>query len=269
MLESWLRRWSCRLVTGRVAIVLAEVVAVVLRPRRARRLADAVEVLALGAVLPVLTLGAAELRAVDRGRPFVADTVAAALRRPLALALAGVLGTRDPLGQRLEGRRRFLLRLEKRVLLEHLLDFLVQLERRELQQPDRLLQLRRQRQMLRQPDLKRRLHDMTTRRTASCNRSERTAYEDTAGPPPGRPKAGRAPPGGSERSERGGVKPGPPPGRPKAGRAPSGGSERTRERGGPMNYMRKFSPRYTLRTSALATISAGVPSASTRPSLMM
>ena len=34
-------------------------------------------------------------------------------------------------------------------------------------------------------------------------------------------------------------------------------------------YIRKCSPRYTLRTSALVTISPGVPSASTLPSLMM
>jgi hypothetical protein len=39
--------------------------------------------------------------------------------------------------------------LEKRVLVEHLLDFLAELQRGELQQPDRLLQLRRERQMLR------------------------------------------------------------------------------------------------------------------------
>ena len=36
-----------------------------------------------------------------------------------------------------------------------------------------------------------------------------------------------------------------------------------------IRYILKFSPRYTLRTSALATISSGVPSASTAPSLMM
>ena len=41
--------------------------------------------------------------------------------------------------------------LQKRVLVQHLLDFLAQLQRRELQQTNRLLQLRRQRQMLRNP----------------------------------------------------------------------------------------------------------------------
>ncbi len=60
---------------------------------------------------------------------------------------------RQPLGERLEARRRLFLGLEERVLLEHLLDFLVQLERRQLEQPDRLLQLRRQREMLREADL--------------------------------------------------------------------------------------------------------------------
>jgi 2-C-methyl-D-erythritol 4-phosphate cytidylyltransferase len=45
-----------------------------------------------------------------------------------------------------------------------------------------------------------------------------------APPPPGRPKAGAAPSGGSERQRAWGATP-PPPGRPKAGAAPSGGSE--------------------------------------------
>ena len=79
--------------------------------------------------------------------------VAAGLGGALGLALAGALGRRDRLGERLERRRALLLDLEERVLLEHLLDFLVQLERGQLQQPDRLLQLRRQREVLRQPEL--------------------------------------------------------------------------------------------------------------------
>jgi aminomethyltransferase len=49
--------------------------------------------------------------------------------------------------------------------------------------------------------------------------------------PPGRPKEGCAPSGGSEQSERGGCHPSLPPGRPKEGCAPSGGSEQS-ERGG-------------------------------------
>ncbi len=88
----------------RVAIGVVDV-AVVLGAGLAGRLADAVEVLALGAVLPVVALGAAEIgRAVDR-RHVVAAAVAAALRRPLGLALAGVLGARQPLRERLERRR--------------------------------------------------------------------------------------------------------------------------------------------------------------------
>ena len=135
-----------------------------LRARLAGRLADAVEVLALGAVLPVLAVGAAELGgAVDRGRLAVVGAVAARLGGALGLALAGALGARQPLGERLEGRRRLLLGLEERVLLEHLLDFLVQLERRQLEQPDRLLQLRRQRQVLRKADLEGLLHGARVR----------------------------------------------------------------------------------------------------------
>ena len=53
---------------GGVAVAVVELVDVVVGARLARRLADAVEVLALGAVLPVVALGAAELGgAVDRG----------------------------------------------------------------------------------------------------------------------------------------------------------------------------------------------------------
>ena len=67
MPESWPRRWSCRLCVARVAVAVVESSPSLLRARLARRLADAVEVLALGAVLPVLALGGAELgRAVDR-----------------------------------------------------------------------------------------------------------------------------------------------------------------------------------------------------------
>ena len=52
----------------RVAVALVELVAVVDGARLARRLADAVEVLALGAVFPVVAVGRAEFGAVDRLR---------------------------------------------------------------------------------------------------------------------------------------------------------------------------------------------------------
>ena len=54
----------------------------------------------------------------------------------------------------------------------------------------------------------------------------RAAIEANAPPPPGRPKAGAAPSGGSERTAGAWGQQFPPPGRPKAGAAPSGGSER-------------------------------------------
>ena len=112
------------------------------------RFADAVEVVALGAVLPVFALGRAELGAVD-ARPRPRPVAAFGLRVGLV-----ALGGRRTLGRRrIERRRRFLVGFEEGVLLEHLLDFLVQLERGQLQQADRLLQLRRQRQVLRQADL--------------------------------------------------------------------------------------------------------------------
>jgi hypothetical protein len=95
----------------RVAIGVVDV-AVVLGAGLAGRLADAVEVLALGAVLPVLALGAAEFgRTVDRRH--VVAAVAAAFGRPLGLALAGTLGARQSLRQRLERRRGLFLSLEE------------------------------------------------------------------------------------------------------------------------------------------------------------
>ena len=121
--------------------------------RAAGRLADAVEVVALGAVLPVVALGGAELGAVDAGRLVGAPSPPGSAARSDSRSPARSAGV-GALGERLERRRRVFLGLEEGVLLEHLLDFLVQLERRQLQQPDRLLQLRRQRQVLREADLK-------------------------------------------------------------------------------------------------------------------
>jgi hypothetical protein len=120
---------------------------------RRRRLADAVEIVALGAVGPVLALGGAEFGIVDAARFGLGADLVARRRRLVARR-------RRALGHRLlEHRRRMLLvRLQERVLFEHLLDFLLQLERRQLQQADRLLQLRREGQMLREPYLQRRLH---------------------------------------------------------------------------------------------------------------
>jgi hypothetical protein len=151
---------------GGVAVAAIELVTVVVGTRLARRFADAVEVFAFGAVLPVFAFGAAEVgSAVDRGdvvATAVAGAVGAGLGGAFALAFTGPLGAREAFRQRLECRRRFFLGLEKRVLLEHLLDFLVQLERRQLQQPDRLLKLWRQRQVLTESDLKRLLHSAPT-----------------------------------------------------------------------------------------------------------
>ena len=55
-----------------------------------------------------------------------------------------------------------------------------------------------------------------------------------------------------------------------SGLSPLGGQRITRsdKRGGHIHIL-KCSPKYTRRTSALFTISEGVPSASTVPSLMM
>ncbi len=123
---------------------------------RTRQLADAVEVVGFGAVLPVFALGGAEVVALDFGDGGFAITPVAAVAAfsfvTLVCRLAGSLGRCGVVGQR------FVVGFQEGVLLEHLLDFLLQLQRRELQQPDRLLQLRRQRQVLRQADLQGRLH---------------------------------------------------------------------------------------------------------------
>jgi hypothetical protein len=155
--------------------------------RAAGRLADAVEVLALGAVLPVVAIGGAEVLAIHRLR--LVGRVRAGLGGPLGLALSGAFRRGRPLRHRLEGPGELLLGLEERIRLEHLLHLLVQLERRELQETDRLLQLRRQRQVLREPDLE------------GCLHAGRRAV----------PKPGSAPSRGSElrerrdRCERGGI----------------------------------------------------------------
>ena len=115
-----------------------------------RRFADAVEVVALGAVLPVLALGGAEFLGADLGHGLAGVGGVGAVA---VVAVAGPVG-RLALGRRVEGTgRRIVLGFQKRVLVEHLPHFLVQLQRGQLQQPDRLLQLRRQRQVLRQADL--------------------------------------------------------------------------------------------------------------------
>ena len=121
--------------------------------------ADAVEIVAFGAVFPVVALGAAELGSVHAGRLFGAAVSAVLAFGQLVLLALGALVSRgaDALESELH-RRVVFLDIQEWVLLEHLLDFLVQFQRRELQQPDRLLQLRRQRQVLRQPDLERGFH---------------------------------------------------------------------------------------------------------------
>ena len=76
------RRWSCRLGDGCRGRCALEVVAVVVAAARpAGRLADAVEVVALGAVLPVVALGAAELGALSIAGRLVAGVAAVAPRR--------------------------------------------------------------------------------------------------------------------------------------------------------------------------------------------
>ena len=146
----------------RGAVLAVEVfVAVAARAGCGRRqLADAVEIVALGAVLPVVALGGAEFGRVHAGRLVGAIGPDA---RVLGFGL-GPLGAGTGAGAGLEaverqlGRDGLLFRLEERVLFHHLLDLLVQFQGRELQQTDRLLQLWRQRQMLGQADLQRGLH---------------------------------------------------------------------------------------------------------------
>ena len=151
------------------ALVHLVFVAVAARSRaaaRGRRLADAVEVVALGAVLPVLARGGAEVAVADFGqrRALVAACAVVALRGARTLAVralrarAGAVVGEAAVQRRLVGVGRVLVEVQEGVLVEHLPDLLVQLQRGELQQPDRLLQLRRQRQVLRDPDLQRGLH---------------------------------------------------------------------------------------------------------------
>eukprot|EP01136_Pigoraptor_vietnamica_P012868 Opistho-1_new@53237 len=139
---------------GAAALHGVELVAVVVAGL-AGRLTDAVEVLALGAVLPVLALGGAEIGRVHRHGLGVGGHLGP---RALPGFVGLALGDRGALHRCVERGRRVFLHFEEGVLLQHLLDFLVKLERGQLQQPDRLLQLRRQRQMLRKTDLQGRLH---------------------------------------------------------------------------------------------------------------
>src|SRR5690606_8094478 len=111
-----------------VAVLRLEVVAVVARAAGPGRFADAVEVVALGAVLPVLALGGAEFVAVGAALGLGAFGGGIGAGR-LGLALAGALGRAQALGQRLGRRRVVFVRFEKGVLVEHLLDLLLQLER--------------------------------------------------------------------------------------------------------------------------------------------
>ncbi len=131
------------------------------------QLGDAVEVLALGAVFPVVALGGAELGAVDAGR--LVGVGGAGLDARLGLlALGAALAGGGALVRRL-GRGRFLVDLQERVLLEHLVDLLLQLQRGELEQADRLLELRCQCEVLRQAQLQRRLHRHRVRHILKCS----------------------------------------------------------------------------------------------------
>ena len=137
-------------------------------------------------------------------------------------------------------RSRLIRELQKRVLVQHLLDFLAQLQRRELQQTNRLLQLRRQRQMLR--NAKRQplfhaapkpLHPPSTRRGTGL-----------AGPQVSAPGGGRtlhavSVKGGSQAAPRNRLSRA-------AGAAPGGGRElhEVSDKGGePHGYILKCSPR--------------------------
>lgn len=141
-----LQRFRRRLRLGPLVVVARG------RGRAARRLADAVKVVALGAVLPVVALGGAEFlgaHLLPRGR--VAG-------RRLGLGLRDAFLAFLALGQTLlrgGGQRgvEFLVGLQQRIAGEHLLHLLVELQRRQLQQTDGLLQLRRQREMLGQANL--------------------------------------------------------------------------------------------------------------------
>ena len=120
------------------------------RARRGGQLADAVEVIGLGAVGPVLPLRAAELCSVELSAGVLAlgTHLARRIALGLLLPLAGAVGGRGALQGRLPHGAGVVLGLQEGVLFEHLLDFLVQLQRGQLQQADGLLQLRRERQVL-------------------------------------------------------------------------------------------------------------------------
>mmetsp|Transcript_42777 Transcript_42777/g.69785 ORF Transcript_42777/g.69785 Transcript_42777/m.69785 type:complete len:363 (-) Transcript_42777:210-1298(-) len=133
---------------GFLALALAVIVAAA-GAAAGRQLADAVEVVALGAVLPVLALGAAEVLGAQFGGIAALGLAGRGLGAALGRRVRSQLGRAD---------RELLLRLQQRVAGEHLLDLLVQLQRRQLQQPDRLLQLWRQRQVLTEADLESLLH---------------------------------------------------------------------------------------------------------------
>jgi hypothetical protein len=115
--------------------------------------ADAVEVVALGAVLPVVAFGGAEL--LGRGsRPPASPSprIGASLSRD-PVGGAASAGGRSRASRRGWAALSSSIGVEEGVLLEHLADFLVQFQRGQLQQADRLLQLGRERQVLREPDL--------------------------------------------------------------------------------------------------------------------
>ena len=140
------------------AVALHRVELVVIVVAR-RGFADAVEIVALGAVFPVVALGGAQIGPVEPAFSRVPFT-AALLRvggRFFAAGAVVALALELGAGRRVEGGEVFV-RLEEGVLLEHLLDFLMELERGQLQQADGLLQLGREGQVLRQPELQGGLH---------------------------------------------------------------------------------------------------------------
>jgi hypothetical protein len=113
---------------------------------RAGQLADAVEVIALGAVLPIAAFRAVEVAGVDAAG-FLATVECRFLAVTAALAGRWRLADGNALDGALTSCSVFV-GLEERILVEHLVDLLLQLQCRQLQQPDRLLQLRRQCKML-------------------------------------------------------------------------------------------------------------------------
>ncbi len=79
----------------------------------------------------------------------------------IGLAVGFVHGRIRAIEPELLARRFVGVALQKRVVVQHLLDLGDELERGQLQQPDRLLQLRRQREVLRRAQLKTRGHAFT------------------------------------------------------------------------------------------------------------